>query len=344
MLLGGLEGLLEATEFLEELFASNLPGKGRWESEHLGSNTDFPEVFEPETVLHKDGEGQAGPADGMSSTAYSPVPSTEQLRDTIDLQPAERGESGHGAPIHTHDFYRTYQDLSVPEAYEVVESVRLEGASGEPVIAFDVQTGELSMPTSMDGEWSAESYTTFTRVERGIGEARIEEHVRSLKLLMRYGRMLYLCSGSAEVAAALEMSEGAESRTGRRALMQGHRDYVTSSQAPFRIVGQPPPNWSAGERPVLIAAHYTPRFVSGTAMLVCASIGPLLPWVTEKSVSTAAPKMGAWGGGLIPDRNDILFVAVLGLLCTTTVYVVVLCIRKYRSFKANAAARSAAHM
>ena len=206
-----------------------------------------------------------------------------------------------GAPTGTTVNFQVKRDIEVPDSYESLDAAVVTVGS-KPAIALDIKAGTLSVPrwvlrpvetvfpSSVSKATDAKS---FSEVEWGIGERRISEAVSGLKIIKALkSKHLLLCSGSSLLAELLDLLLGgghARNATGRRLLSQSNLDCGTLSSKRLCIVGQPPPNWGAGERAVLVAAHWTPRFAAGSAMLVCAPLGPLLKRVTNGAASSPDP-------------------------------------------------------
>ena len=55
------------------------------------------------------------------------------------------------------------------------------------------------------------------------------------------------------------------------------------------IIGDPPPQWAAGDRAVLVAGRLTRKFRNAGSMLICAPIGPFISRAVQGSSSLAAP-------------------------------------------------------
>ena len=211
--------------------------------------------------------------------------------------------------------FQVEQDCEEPKEYTVVDAATLLNKVNESVLQFDMKAGILSVPRSVLGEQMAPaadapdpassdstSYThthetmpfdrlmkNFTAVEWGVGDERVYTPVSALMLLnVTVGNKLFLCSHAAELAGAVNMSVGhdAMNRAGREVSEQRPLDCGTLTSESFCIVGQPPPHWSARGSAVLVAAHWTPRFLykANNTMLVCAQIGrPLLDTQTALS-------------------------------------------------------------
>ena len=250
---------------------------------------------------------QAGGTPGTPSAESGLVPPVESRVDSakgkawdhVVLQPAARG--GHGDSTSTPVSFQVKQDVRVPESEGVtMATVALDD---KPAIAFDTQGGQLSVQGAKLGAGFPDEVVIFTDVVWAIGEKRIQTLVRDLTLLKVLNEELLVCSPSVALAEAVHIvSVGARNGTGRRLLMQGALDCGTPRSNRFCIIGQPPPNWSAGERAVLVAAHWTPQFAFGATMMVCAPIGPLSHMLTtdnhemgvaqSSSLLSAAPSPG----------------------------------------------------
>ena len=235
-----------------------------------------------------------------------------------------------GASAGTPVSFQVKQDFEVPDRYDSLDAAIVTVGS-KPVIAFDIKAGILSVPRwvlhpieivhTSAGEKATDA-KTFTEVEWGIGEKHIFDAVSALTIIkLLISNKLLLCSASAGLAEALDfpLAVGATNTTGRRLLSQRALDCGTFKSKRFCIVGQPPPNWSAGERAVLVAAHWTPRFAAGSAMLVCAPLGPLF-----KNVYTTR---AASGPASYNHEGQVVGAALIaGVACVIGILVVVLAV------------------
>ena len=258
------------------------------------------------------------------------VKDTDYIWETKALQPFYSGMSREPSTI-TPFVFQVRQDVEVPGNYEVLHAAIL-AKGDEPAVAFDTDAGTLSVPAVMlgeplpddtrntrDGPLPPPVPASFSAVEWSIGEQHITTAVQELSLLKsmaKAGQELLLCSTNAELAEAVNVSSSsvAQGRRGRRALMQIALDCGTLSSKSFCICGQPPINWGAGERAVLVAARWTPQFIadkkSALKSQVCAYLGPLLPKVTQSVGSTAPLSAAPVVTG--PVQLNVSAIAILG--------------------------------
>ena len=281
-----------------------------------------------------------------------------EARDVRVPRQAPVAEAWTGTPV----FFQVRHDYEVPEHPEPLDAAIL-AVSGSPAIAIDIPNGFLSMRRSIfeqthayepeaggrddaDGTSSQESPgpVLFTGVEWGIGEVRISTAISALKLLKVLNKELLLCSSATGLAEAVDLAVSLEAsnKTGRRALLQGVRrpakprysnlDCGTHNSKKLCIIGDPPPDWSAGDRAVLVAGHFTKQFSNLGTMLVCAPIGPFVSRVLQGSSLPAAPSPGPAGttymqSSYTPPNVTVLaalggcFAGVLVLFVAAVIYV-----------------------
>ena len=230
----------------------------------------------------------------------------------VPLQ-AQVTEAMTGVPV----FFHVKLDSEVPEHPEPLDAAIL-AVGGTPAIAIDIPKGFMSIRRSIfeqadasisavDGRDSADGTSSpdfpepvvFTGVEWGIGERRVHTAMVALKILKALNKELLLCSSSALLAEAVDLAVSLEARnkTGRRALLQGVRWPSSYSNLgcgrllsdEMCITGDPPPQWSAGDRAVLVAGRLTRKFRNAGSMLICAPIGPFISRAVQGSSSLAAP-------------------------------------------------------
>ena len=215
---------------------------------------------------------------------------------------------GSGALTGTPAFPQVRQDYEVPKTYEFVDTAIL-AVGDKPILEIDTKGGKISMPRSVLPEASVDpdgapnvsgldnggrrdpaEYVSkdFTSVEWGIGDKGIITAVSALKLIKVKKDLLWellMCSSSGALANAVSGAVGhtGGNSTGRRLLRKGALDCGVLSSDALCFVWERPPV-SLGDNALIAAARFTPPFVQGGKMGVCALLGALLPKAAANDV------------------------------------------------------------